>query len=262
MQNFLQSQTIIHQIIDALGIRSEDKVVEIGPGLGALTLPLLKLLPRLIAIEIDRDLHRYWQESPVAAQLELVPTDALRVDYRQWGESVRLIGNLPYNISTPLILHLLNYADCIKDMHFMLQKEVAERLAAVPGNKNYGRLSIMVQYFCEVTLLFDVPPNAFTPAPKVNSSVLRLQPYSVSPYEPVNRSALAQVVTQAFGMRRKTLANNLKPLCTPDVLRSLNIDPAARPEQISIEDYIRLAQTLFPENQPITPSPAGGRELG
>ena len=244
-QNFLQSQSVIHAIIDALHLHPSDKVIEIGPGLGALTKPLLQVLPHLIAIEIDRDLQAYWLAQPYAHQLELVAADALKVDYSQWGESVRLIGNLPYNISTPLLFHLLNYASCIKDMHFMLQKEVAERLAASPGNKNYGRLSIMVQYFCKVTRLFDVPPESFNPPPKVNSTVVRLQPHVLSSYEPVNRERLAQVVAQAFGMRRKTLANNLKPLLSAAELLTLNIDPLARPEQIALDDYVRLTHYIY-----------------
>lgn len=243
-QNFLQSQSVIHGIIDALHLQPDDKLVEIGPGLGALTKPLLEIMPHLIAIEIDRDLQAYWLKLPYASQLDLVAADALTVDYSQWGESVRLLGNLPYNISTPLLFHLLTYAPFIKDMHFMLQKEVAERLAASPGTKNYGRLSIMVQYFCEVRLLFDVPPEAFDPPPKVNSSVVCLRPYAVSPYDAVNRDWLAQVVAQAFGMRRKTLANNLKPLLTAAELQALNIDPGARPEQIPLEDYVRLTHYI------------------
>ena len=243
-QNFLQSQSVIHEIMDALHLQPADKVIEIGPGLGALTKPLLQGLSHLIAIEIDRDLQAYWLTEPHANQLELVAADALRVDYSQWGESLRLIGNLPYNISTPLLFHLLHFAACIKDMHFMLQKEVADRLAALPGNKNYGRLSIMVQYCCEVTVLFDVPPESFDPPPKVNSALVRLRPHVLSPYEAVNREKLAQVVAEAFGMRRKTLANNLKSLLSAAELLTLNIDPVARPEQIALEDYVRLTHYI------------------
>ena len=243
-QNFLQDQSVIHAILDALHLNPCDKVVEIGPGLGALTKPLLQVLEHLIAIEIDRDLQAYWSTLPGTSQLELLAADALTVDYSQWGDSVRLLGNLPYNISTPLLFHLLDSVAFIKDMHFMLQKEVAERLSASPGNKNYGRLSIMVQYFCEVSLLFDVPPHAFFPAPKVNSSVVRITPHKTPRYDAVNRNWLAKVVAQAFGMRRKTLANNLKPLLSAAELLSLKIDPGARPEQIALEDYVRLTQYI------------------
>lgn len=243
-QNFLQSQSVIHAIIDALQVQPADKLVEIGPGLGALTKPLLQMLPHLTAIEIDRDLQAYWLKQSYADKLALVEADALTVDYGQWGESIRLLGNLPYNISTPLLFHLLDYAAFIQDMHFMLQKEVAERLAASPGHKNYGRLSIMVQYFCEVTLLFDVPPEAFDPPPKVNSSVVCLRPHRVPRYDEVNRDALQKVVAQAFGMRRKTLANNLKPLLSAAELQALDLNPGARPEQIVLEDYVRLTHYI------------------
>ena len=243
-QNFLQSQYVIHQIIDALSLQPQDKVVEIGPGLGALTKPLLQQLPHLIAIELDRDLCAYWQDFSTESVLEVLAADALRVDYSQWGDSIRLVGNLPYNISTPLLFHLLKYQSSIEDMHFMLQKEVAERLAAAPGNKNYGRLSIMIQYCCEVNLLFEVPPEAFEPPPKVDSAVVCLRPYRVSSYAVVDKGLLGKVVTQAFAMRRKTLANNLKPLLSAAELLALDIDPVARPEQIALEDYVRLTQHL------------------
>lgn len=244
-QNFLQSQAVIHQIIAALHLQPQDKVLEIGPGLGALTIPLLQSLPSLTAIEIDRDLHAYWAKSAFIDKLHLVAADALTVDYSLWGKPIRVVGNLPYNISTPLLFHLLDYIAYIQDMHFMVQKEVALRLAATPGNKNYGRLSIMVQYFCEVSLLFEVPPEAFEPPPKVDSAVIRIRPHTTSPYELVERDKLKQVVTQAFAMRRKTLANNLKPLLSATELETLGINPGARPEQINMEEYVRLTQYLY-----------------
>ena len=244
-QNFLHSQSIIQGIIMALNPQSTDKVVEIGPGLGALTKPLLEKLPHLIAIEIDRDLYAHLMDGSSASnRLELIQADALTVDYRQWGAPIRLVGNLPYNISTPLIFHLLEFVDCIQDMHFMVQKEVAERLVATPGSKQYGRVSIMVQICCDVELLLDVPPESFSPAPKVDSAVICLRPYHSSPYPTVDRHLLREVVARAFGMRRKTLANNFRNILTAEEFSSININPTARPEQIAINDYVRLANFL------------------
>lgn len=244
-QNFLQSQTVIASIIAAINPQLTDNLVEIGPGLGALTQPLLRQLKRLIGIEIDTDLQDYLAALPQASErLTLIAADALSVDFSQWGEQLRVVGNLPYNISTPLILHLLHYVSTIKDMHFMLQKEVVARIAAEPGTKAYGRLSIITQYFCDVTWLFDVPPEAFHPQPKVDSAVMRLVPHQVSPYPVVNVNTLESLVAMAFGMRRKTLANNLKPLLSADQLRSLALDPGARPEQLSVHDYVHIANYL------------------
>ncbi|MBA2652455.1 MAG: 16S rRNA (adenine(1518)-N(6)/adenine(1519)-N(6))-dimethyltransferase RsmA [Tatlockia sp.] len=244
-QNFLQNTHIINQILTFFRPQKTDKVVEIGPGLGALTKPLLNYLNNLIAIEIDRDLEEQLRAWPMAKnKLELISADALTVDYSKWGPHLRVIGNLPYNISTPILLHLLSYSSFIDDMHFMLQKEVVERLAAHPGTKDYGRLTVMVQYHCEVESLFEVPPEAFHPKPKVDSAVVRLIPHQTQVYPTVEIPALEQLVAQAFGMRRKTLANNLKPLMTAAQLSELGIDPLARPEQISVKDYVQITQFL------------------
>ena len=243
-QNFLHSESVIHSILAALNPQANDTVIEIGPGLGALTQPLLKRLSKLIAIEIDRDLQAHLRGLSTPDHLEIINADALTVDYSQWGRAIRLIGNLPYNISTPLLFHLLNFAPTIEDMYFMLQKEVAERLAAEPGSKDYGRLTIMVQYQCSVSILFDVPPESFSPAPKVNSAVVCLKPYRVSPYAPVEQAVLREVVTRAFSMRRKTLANNFRGLLTAEELSAIELNPTARPEQISLEEYVRLANFL------------------
>ena len=190
-QNFLQSPHIVNQILALLHIQKSDKIVEIGPGLGALTQPLLKYLDHLIAIEIDRDLQAHLQALPIAeGKLQLIPGDALTVDYSQWGSSLRIVGNLPYNISTPLVLHLLKYSTFIADMHFMLQKEVVKRLAAKPGTKDYGRLTVMVQYHCEVESLLDVPPESFHPMPKVDSAVVSLIPHKFPLYPQVDLAAL------------------------------------------------------------------------
>ncbi|WP_028388973.1 16S rRNA (adenine(1518)-N(6)/adenine(1519)-N(6))-dimethyltransferase RsmA [Legionella fairfieldensis] len=244
-QNFLQNKQIIHEILSALQLRKEDKVVEIGPGLGALTLPLLRYLNHLTAIEIDTDLHTHLTELPAAQdKLHLIGADALTVDYSELGSKLRIVGNLPYNISTPLLLHLMHSISSIEDMHFMLQKEVVSRLAARPGTKAYGRLTVMIQYYCDVEWLFDVPPEAFYPQPKVDSAVVRITPYQASPYSSVNIRVLEQVVAQAFAMRRKTLANNLKPLLNSAQLCHLEINPQARPEQISIRDYVQITNFI------------------
>ncbi|WED44708.1 16S rRNA (adenine(1518)-N(6)/adenine(1519)-N(6))-dimethyltransferase RsmA [Legionella cardiaca] len=242
-QNFLQNPQIINEILTALNLQENDKVVEIGPGLGALTVPLLRQLKKLTAIEIDKDLQAHLASLPVAFnKLQLLAGDALTVDYSQWGEKLRVLGNLPYNISTPLLLHLLKYAQFIEDMHFMLQKEVVLRLAAVPGTKAYGRLSVMVQYYCEVEYLFDVPPEAFHPKPKVDSAIVRLTPYRLSPYPEISPAALESLVAQAFSMRRKTLANNLKSVLSAAQLTELGVDPVSRPEQIAVKDYVQIAK--------------------
>lgn len=244
-QNFLQNKHIIAAIIDVVHLHKDDKVVEIGPGLGALTQPLLKCIENLTAIEIDTDLQAHLRSLPITSgKLNLIAADALTVDYSQWGPNLRIVGNLPYNISTPLLFHLLGYASLIQDMHFMLQKEVVARLAAQPGTKAYGRLSVMVQYHCKVESLFDVPPEAFHPMPKVDSAIVHLIPYQASPYPAVDINALEQTVAKAFAMRRKTLANNLKPLLSAAHLSDLGIDLLARPEQISVMKYVQITKLI------------------
>lgn len=249
-QNFLQNQSIISHILSAVNAQPDDNLIEIGPGMGALTRPLLQRVNRLVAIEIDRDLQALLSDTFAATgRLELVAADALTVDFAQWGNGLRVIGNLPYNISTPLMLHLLTFGDRIVDMHFMLQKEVVERLAGQPGTKDYGRLSVITQYHCDVEYLFDVPPDAFYPPPKVDSAVVRLTPHRVSPYPAVSLDILQAVVARSFAMRRKTLANNLKPLVSAAQLVSLGIDPGLRPEQLDVMDFVNLSN--FVKDQPI-----------
>lgn len=242
-QNFLQSPYIIEQILRAFNPQLTDVVVEIGPGLGALTLPLLHGLNALIAVEIDRDLQAHLATLPQGiGKLTLINADALTIDYGLLGENLRIIGNLPYNISTPLLIHLLHFTPHIEDMFFMFQKEVVERLTACPGSKDYGRLSVMVQYFCEVDHFLDVPADAFYPKPKVESAVVRITPYKISPYPLVSFAKLEHLIAHAFSMRRKTLANNLKPLISASELTHLGINPILRPEQISIDEYVQIAK--------------------
>ena len=244
-QNFLQSKHVIEDILRAINPQAEDNVVEIGPGLGALTQPLLRRLNHLTAVEIDTDLQKYWSEHALAqGKLNLIGADALTVDYGQLGSKLRVIGNLPYNISTPLLIHLLRYSSSIEDMHFMLQKEVVERIAAEPGTKDYGRLTVMLQYHCEVEHLFNVPPEAFDPQPKVDSAVVRLVPHAVSPFDRVAVDQLEKLVATSFSMRRKTLNNNLKGLISAEQLISLGIDGSRRPEQISVAEYVQLAKFI------------------
>lgn len=242
-QNFLQDNTVIHRILAAVNVEKTDTVVEIGPGLGALTKGLLARLNQLTAIEIDNDLHAYLTtDQAFQGQLDVRRQDALDVDYAQWGQGLRVIGNLPYNISTPLLFHLLTFLPWIKDMHFMLQKEVVKRLAAQPGNGAYGRLSILTQYFLVVEPLIEVPPDAFYPPPKVESTFVRLTPHKCSPYDSVDFENLQRVVGQAFTMRRKTLRNNFKAIMSDQDFVALDIDPSLRPEQLSIRDYIKICR--------------------
>lgn len=244
-QNFLQSHQVIDTILREFHAKPTDHVIEIGPGLGALTKPLLRKLPHLLAIEIDRDLHLALSEmSSTEGQLELICADALSIDYSQFGNNLRIIGNLPYNISTPLLFHLLHHLRHIQDMTFMLQKEVVDRLCAQPGSKAYGRLSVMIQYFCEAECLFNVPKEAFFPQPKVESAIVRLVPYTISPYPEIDFLSLERLLQCAFSMRRKTLANNLKHLLSASDLITLGIEPSLRPEQISITDYVQIAKFI------------------
>lgn len=244
-QNFLHDQTIIQHIIHAIAPQRDDSFIEIGPGMGAITLPLAQRLDKLRAIEIDRDLQSLLRSIPeLSGKLELINADALKVDFSQWGSQLRVIGNLPYNISTPLLMHLLRNISVIKDMHFMLQKEVVVRMAAPPANKTYGRLSVICQYYCEVDVLFDVPAHCFDPVPKVTSAIVRLTPHQGEKYPVIARELLEAITAKGFSMRRKTLANNLKGLITLETLLDMGIDPKQRPEQLSVHDWVRLGLQL------------------
>jgi len=245
-QNFLHDARIIDAIVRQITPQADDDLVEIGPGLGALTLPLLQTAGRLHAVELDRDLIPKLQ-AKCAGQGELIvhQADALRFDFCALAGAgkLRVVGNLPYNISTPLIFHLLEQAHCIRDMHFMLQKEVVNRLAAAPDTPDYGRLSVMVQYRCAVEKLLHVPPGAFTPAPRVDSAVVRLTPHAAAPVEAAPQ-ALEKLVAQAFSQRRKTLRNTLKPLLTAEAISTTGIDPQRRAETLSLAEFAALARSL------------------
>ncbi|MEG9499067.1 16S rRNA (adenine(1518)-N(6)/adenine(1519)-N(6))-dimethyltransferase RsmA [Mannheimia indoligenes] len=256
-QNFLHDMNVIHGIVSAINPKKDEFLLEIGPGLAALTEPVAELVDKLTVVEIDRDLAERLRHHPFLNQkLTVIEQDALRFNFREYFESlnlgkdsVRVFGNLPYNISTPLIFHLLTFHDLIKDMHFMLQKEVVKRLCAAPNSKAYGRLTIMAQYYCQVIPVLEVPPTAFKPAPKVDSAVVRLVPYNQLPYPAKDVYWLNRVTTQAFNQRRKTLRNALSTLFSVEQLETLGIDLAARAENLTIADYVRLANWLY-ENPP------------
>ncbi len=246
-QNFLVDSNIIEKIVNAIAIKPSDKLIEIGPGKGALTGPLLQQCPSLTAIELDRDLAahlRQWQEK--YPHFNLIEKDVLNVDFAQLAQQqpVRIVGNLPYNISTPLIFHLLGYRHLIQDMHFMLQKEVVERLNANPNTKAYGRLSIMVQYSAKVDYLFTVEPSCFSPPPKVTSAIVRLTPFKQLAFPASDEKLFATVVATCFQMRRKTLRNCLRKLCSDDIINALPIDLGARPEDLSVQDFVELSNAI------------------
>jgi 16S rRNA (adenine1518-N6/adenine1519-N6)-dimethyltransferase len=244
-QHFLHDQGILRRIVECVSPQSGDRMIEIGPGEGAMTLPLLRAAGKLTAIELDRDLIEPLREkSRGIGELEIINADVLNVDFSALGQSLRIVGNLPYNISTPILFHCLEHSSSIRDMHFMLQKEVVERMAAAPGSKVYGRLSVMLQFRCSVEPLLNVPPGAFRPPPKVDSAVVRLTPLPASSLPDVDTAVLANVVRAAFGQRRKTLSNALRDVATAADLEAVGIDPRARAEQIPVADFVRLAQHL------------------
>jgi 16S rRNA (adenine1518-N6/adenine1519-N6)-dimethyltransferase len=243
-QNFLRDESVIEAIARAIAPTDADHLVEIGPGEGALTESLITSGCQLDAIELDRDLRtRLLAAFSTHTGFTLHSADALQFDFASLAVDnarLRVVGNLPYNISTPLIFKLLDQSEVIADMHFMLQLEVVERLAASPGGKDWGRLGVMAQFQCEVEHLFEVPPDAFYPPPKVQSAVVRLTPHSEPPYPYTDRASLARVVTQAFSQRRKTLHNNFKGILDDSDFKALQIDPSARAETLSIDDFVAI----------------------
>ena len=256
-QHFLHDRNIIDKMLRALSLQPTDRVVEIGPGPGALTFPLLEMLPRLDVVEIDRDVIAWWQEQPQAqGKLHIHAQDALKLDIpglRGDSEPLRIIGNLPYNISTPLIFHFLQHREHIRDMLFMLQKEVVDRITATPGSKDYGRLSVMVQYYCETHYLLKIGPGAFSPPPKVDSAVVYLKPWATPPYVAKDEEQLSKLVAQAFSQRRKTLRNTLKGLLTAEQIEGAGINPTQRAETLSVEDFVKLADIASTSTNAIKP---------
>lgn len=245
-QHFLCDEYTIQEIVNLIAPQAEQHVVEIGPGLGALTEHLWPRVKQLTLIEIDRDIIPRLQRVLHPAQnVHLLQADALQFDFKTLQpKPFRVCGNLPYNISTPLLFHLLNYLNLIQDMHFMLQKEVVARLCAEVNTAAYGRLSIMVQYYCQVIPLLDVPPSAFTPPPRVDSCVVRLIPHAVVPAVAKDFNHFADIVRKAFTLRRKTLRNVFKGVLGPEQFELLGLNPMLRPEQLAIADYVRISNML------------------
>lgn len=244
-QHFLHDQNVIQKITASLHLKSDDHLVEIGPGLGALTEHLLPLVKQLHVVELDRDVIPELQKNcDGLGHLIVHQADALKFDFSTLAVPLRLVGNLPYNISTPLLFHLLLQATIIQDMHFMLQKEVVDRIVAQPGEHAYGRLSVMVQYHCQTEALFTVKPGAFDPPPKVDSAVLRLIPYKKPLFPAKNPKIFAEIVLLAFNQRRKTLRNSLHSLLTTEHWRALAIDSGLRAEQLTVQQYAEIANFI------------------
>ena len=245
-QNFLVSQGVIRSIIDAVAPRAGDTVVEIGPGLGALTDPLLEQVEHLHVVEIDRDLIARLRERYPEERLSIHEGDALEFDFGTLkGEGrLKIVGNLPYNISSPLLFHLAQYAEQVYDMHFMLQREVVDRMVAEPGGSEFGRLSVMLQYRFHMERLFIVPPGSFNPPPKVDSAIVRMIPIPSDKIAVKDETLYAKVVSAAFGQRRKTLRNTLKPLLSESELAQLQIDAQLRAENLGVTEFTRIANYL------------------
>lgn len=249
-QNFLVDEQIIGEIISAIRPEPEDNMVEIGPGLGALTRPLLKILNRLHVVEIDRDIIAQLKSDYPKDKLFIYAGDALEFDCATLPMPLRIVGNLPYNISSPLLFHFASYAERITDMHFMLQNEVVERMVAKPSTPAYGRLSVMLQYRFQMEKLFDVPPESFRPAPKVYSAIVRMIPLPVSEISVDNEKLFAAIVRSAFGQRRKTLRNTLRSYLNEDDFEKLGINAQLRAENLAVMEFAKVANYLN-QRQPV-----------
>jgi 16S rRNA (adenine1518-N6/adenine1519-N6)-dimethyltransferase len=243
-QNFLVDRAYVERIIQAIHPLPDDRAVEIGPGFGALTAPLMQRVSVLHVIEIDRDIVAHLVAEFPPERLILHEGDALKFDLSTLGSQLRLIGNLPYNISSPMLFHAAQFAPLLRDCHFMLQREVVDRMAAAPGSKVYGRLSVMLQYRFAVEKLFEVPAGAFRPAPKVDSAFVRLTPHAVLPAMAQDEDLLAALVAKAFSQRRKTLRNALADYTSAEQLTALGIDPRLRPEAVSLAEFVRVANAV------------------
>ena len=241
-QNFLQDAAVISRIVTAIHPQPADTMVEIGPGLGALTFPLLDRLEHLDVVEIDRDIVAHLSSRIPKDKLTIHQTDALKFDFASLGNNLRIVGNLPYNISTPLLFHLSGFSHAIRDMHFMLQKEVVDRMVAEPSTSDYGRLSVMLQHRFHMEKCFEVPPECFYPAPKVTSAIVRMIPLESCMTK--NDALFARIVSAAFSQRRKTLRNTLKGILDQAGFETLSIDPQARAENLSVSDFASIANHL------------------
>jgi 16S rRNA (adenine1518-N6/adenine1519-N6)-dimethyltransferase len=240
-QNFLVDETAIDDIVEAVGPRPGDTMVEIGPGLGAITRPLARVVRPLHVVEIDRDIVARLKNEFAADALVIHEGDALEFDFAALGPKLRVVGNLPYHISTPILFHLWESAEAIYDIHVMLQSEVVERMAAAPGASEYGRLSVMLQYRFEMEKVLDVPPEAFRPAPKVDSAVIRMAPRTGTWRRAADEKLLSATVALAFSQRRKTLRNTLGSVLTAADFEMLGIDAQARAQALGVEAFIRIA---------------------
>jgi len=245
-QHFLHDQNVIARIVKFINPKPGDNILEIGPGLGALTVQILPQAKHMLAIELDKDvIPRLQNQCAQLGDLKVYNQDFLKTDLSQFPTPIRLIGNLPYNISTPILFKAIDNIDSIKDMHFMLQKEVAQRIAAQPGSKTYGRLSIMVQYHCKVELLMHVGPGSFTPPPKVDSAIIRLTPKAQHSIQALDNKLFSDIVRTAFCQRRKTIHNSLKDYITTEGLQSIGIDPKTRPEQLGVDEFVLISNTCL-----------------
>lgn len=247
-QNFLHDPQVIGRIVKAIAPKPDELLVEIGPGLGALTEPVAELAGHLTVVELDRDLAERLQQHPTLAdKLTIHQADAMKFNFSSLlkdDKKLKVFGNLPYNVSTPLLFHLFSYADQIQNMHFMLQKEVVQRMTAGHGSKAYGRLSVMTQYYCQAMPVVEVGPGAFKPAPKVDSAVVRLIPKAISERADVPAEVLNRVCLEAFNQRRKTIRNCFSNFATAEQLEALQLTPTLRPEQLSVEQFITVAKWL------------------
>jgi 16S rRNA (adenine1518-N6/adenine1519-N6)-dimethyltransferase len=251
-QNFLHDPRIIERIVDAIDPQLGQTIVEIGPGQAALTRALIERAGAITAIEIDRDLAAWLRGQFEPARLQLIEADALAFNWSTLPGRLRMVGNLPYNISSPLLFALMPIAERVDDQHFMLQKEVVERMVAPPGSRTYGRLSVMLQFRYRMTRLFDVPRGAFRPAPQVTSSIVRMQPLPADQLPVIDHAAFARVVTAAFGQRRKTLRNSLGELMTADAIAHAGADPQARAETLTVDRFVALSRQLTSLSRPMS----------
>jgi 16S rRNA (adenine1518-N6/adenine1519-N6)-dimethyltransferase len=243
-QNFLTDQAIITSLIESINPKSDETIVEIGPGLGALTKPLLQKINHLNVVEIDRDIVTWMQNEYAKNSVTIHNIDALKFDFAMLGSNIRVVGNLPYNISTPILFHLLDNLTHISDMHFMLQKEVVERMVAEPSTPAYGRLSVMLQYHLAMEYLITVPPEAFEPAPKVESAFVRCIPHATKPYIADDASLFAKIVMAAFGQRRKTIRNTLKDFLNDQDFLELNLNSQLRAENLSTAQFVTISNYI------------------
>ena len=244
-QNFLTDQAVIASLVEAISPQKNQTIVEIGPGLGALTKPLLKKIDHLHVVEIDRDIVSWMQKEYANSNITIHNVDVLKFDFSQLGNHLRVTGNLPYNISTPILFHLLDNLVHISDMHFMLQKEVVERMVAQPSTPAYGRLSVMLQYHLQMEYLITAPPQAFEPAPKVESAFVRCIPHAIKPDVADDYNLFYKVVLAAFGQRRKTIRNTLKDFLEDDDFVQLSLNPQLRAENLSVKNFVAISNFHF-----------------